>query len=101
VTRRYKDEPWHTYYSGNSRIRGLIPFIGEVTAKRLVEPALAFGVGFLITQVNRPLGAYLECAAAGMFIVVNALLVQERGRILDLRDSLCLRRADAEELRID
>ena len=80
LVRRSRGEHCHTHYTGWPH--GIRPGAkcSELTVKRIVEPAVVMGAGFLLRQINPPLGTYLMLAAGSLFISVSASDAEERTR---------------------
>lgn len=89
----------HTLYGGYPRLARIAGKIGEPTIKSKLEPLLVWLTGLLVSEINRPLGAYLMLAAFGLAISVHAVLSLERKRALDMHDALIDQRGVTERFR--
>jgi hypothetical protein len=88
AARLKRGEHCHSHYTGWPH--GIKPGTkcSELTAKRVVEPAIVMMAGFLLRQFNPPLGTYLMFAAAGLLISVSASDAEQRTRSLDINDAV-------------
>ncbi len=86
--RRHRGERCHSYYSGWPRFLGPKAKISEVRMKRFDEPVMTFAAGWLIRQVDAPLGTYLMIGSVCMFINVNMSLALQQFQTLNMTDAV-------------
>lgn len=89
----------HTLYSGVPHLSRIAGKMDERTVKSKLEPVLVWLTGFIVAELNRPLGAYLMLAAFGLLIATHAALALERKRALDVHDAFIDQRGVAERFR--
>jgi hypothetical protein len=96
---RWRGERGHSYYTGWPHAIWLLRWMNEVTIKRLIEPLLLLGGGYLLRQENAPLGTFLMIGGACLFLSVTLAEQQERARTLDLNDAVIDQQQVAERFR--
>lgn len=99
VNRARRGETCHSRYNGRPLIARVLPWISEATIKRMVEPALVFGIGLGLAEVNLPLGSYLMLSAFGLAATMALLEAHERQRVMDLYDGFIDQTVIAERFR--
>jgi len=99
IAHRLAGEHCHSHYTGWPR--GIKPGAkcSELTVKRVVEPAIVMAAGFLLRQVNPPLGTYLMLAGGSLFISVSASETEQRTRALDMNDAVINQEQVADRFR--
>lgn len=97
---RRRGSEQHSFYSGTPLLLGVVGrHLGEVKTKAAIEPLVVWGVGSMVQSHNEPFGVYLELAAVGLLISVNAALYMERRRALDMHDAFVEQRSMTERFR--
>ncbi|MCE9592333.1 MAG: hypothetical protein K8S99_17650 [Planctomycetes bacterium] len=89
----------HSFYNGWPRLARVNPKFTESQVKRKTEPLLVLAVGYLVWQLNRPLGMYLILSAAALFLVAVLTERYERARAMDMNDAVIEQHRLAERFR--
>ncbi|HEX4488854.1 MAG TPA: hypothetical protein VH088_21440 [Terriglobales bacterium] len=88
----------HSLYTGRPFLGSVLPRWKELNVKQL-ESLAVVGVGFLVRQLNRPLGDYLLLAASFVFVRGYSLAAQLRNRAVQMNDSAVEQQMVAERFR--
>jgi hypothetical protein len=100
LRRRWRGEECHSMYTGWPRLLKPTDKIPELKAKRLIEPLIVSGLGFILTQVGEvPLGAYLVGAGICLAITVNIDLSLAQMRAQRMHDAVIEQRQLASRFR--
>lgn len=92
-------EATHSRYSGLPHLKRLVPFLGETTVKRVVEPAVSMLAGSLVCEWSEPLGSYLIFAGLCLLLSAGVTEAMLNARTRDLNDALVDQQTLAERLR--
>lgn len=89
----------HSYYPGTPRLAALFPRMRDRTLRLYVEPALVFGVAFLVDNHNLPLCFYLIGASFCLFLsTAEADRVQQR-QAMEMNDAVIDQQGVTERFR--
>lgn len=99
IAQRLRGEISHSYYTGEPRLRRLLPRWSERTIKRFIEPALALGVGIWIGDHNWPLSLYLIGGGFCLFLTVNDADFHEERQAIEMNDALIAQQFATERFR--
>ena len=89
----------HSFYNGRPLLTHLLPRLAESWIKRFSEPALVVLAGWMVSQVNVPLGAYLSVGGISLFVMENLLAIREEQQATDLNDAVIEQQLRAERFR--
>lgn len=85
---RGRDAEIHSYSIGQSWLERLLPWMPVPLILGLIEPALVFGLGYLIRLYDVPLGSFLMLAALGLAATYGFARKHALQRERDLQDAL-------------
>lgn len=85
----------HSYYNGFPWLLPKRNAHGEIRFKQWGEPLLVLGLGLLMYEHSRPLGAYLMFAAGALFLCNASMGLWRRRQIIDMQDAVFIQRQTA------
>ena len=99
LRRRREGHDEHGLYDGRPALLRVLPFAGEASVKKLVEPVLLFGGGCLTVAVSAPLGLWMVMAAFCLMATACLRDGWDRRRADDLADAMLAQRQLAVRVR--
>lgn len=97
--RSFRGDDEHSWFDGYSIVSRVLPFIGDETAKRYVEPLLSLGVAIACMPWSPPLGVYLITATFCLALTTHARAGIQYRQLKRMRDQYIEQKNRARSVR--